>query len=508
MSRDRSIHPSLHFTKRHLLFGSTALAMAAGVASVGYAAGNSREKSIVVGQIYDLTAFTPYASPNDFPVWKHLMEPLITFDFNTKKYVGVLASDWTVVDGDWIFKIREGVKFHDGSPLTAQDVKFSLERALKSNVGFILRPIDSVAVVDAKTVKIKTKVPFANLLARVKHIVILSATAHQRLGEDEFKKTAIGTGPYTYVEWKRGVRLVATKAPSYWGKPVDVEQIVWQAIPDQAARLTALEAGSADVIVSVPTQEVGRIGDKPGVRIESVANLASFHIALAQRFEPFRNKLVRQAINYAIDVNSIVKDVLDGQASPAVGVSGPSAIGYNAAIKQRVYDPEKAKRLLAEAGYPGGFSVDFYSSSGRDPAVPQTIVAQLGKVGIKVNLLLQEPSVYWEGMSTGKWPMVLFSAFNEEDPELFLSLYFETGITKRLEFSDPGLDDAVKKLRTAFDPVEQDKLSQEINAKIYEDLMPTVPLYHPQGLYGVNGKLDWKPAPNEEMYFHRAAFKS
>jgi ABC-type transport system substrate-binding protein len=134
-------------------------------------------------------------------------------------------------------------------------------------------------------------------------------------------------------------------------------------------------------------------------------------------------------------------------------------------------------------------------------------VSQLQHIGVVANLRLQEPSVYWDGVSTGKWPMVIFSAFNEEDPELFLSLYFETGVTKRLDYSVPWLDEAMKALRLAFDPDAQDELARAINARIYEELMPTVPLYHPQGLYGVSDRLAWKPQPNEEMYFQHAKLK-
>ena len=464
-------------------------------------------KNITVAQIYELSAFDPYASPNDFPVWKHMMEPLITFDFSIKRYVGVLASGWSVVDGDWIFELRENIKFHDGSSFTAEDVKFSLDRALASKIGFILRPVAGVEIIDPRRVKVRTKAPFANLLARLKHIVIQSSAAHRRLGEEAFGKAAIGTGPYSFVEWKRGVRVTARKAASYWGAPVDVEQITWEAIPDQSARTTALEAGSATVIASAPTQEADRIRTMRGLHIEEMENLASFHIGLAQRFEPFRNVAVRRAMNLAIDADSIVNDVLDGHAARAIGVSGRTAIGYDPDIKPNPYDPAKAKALLAEAGYPNGFTVDLYASSGRDPAVAQTVVSQLAKVGVTANLRLQEPSVYWDGMSTGKWPMVIFSGFNEEDPELFLSLYFETGVTKRLEYSAPWLDEAVKALRVTFDAEKQDKLAREINARIYHELMPTVPLYHPQGLYGVSDRLEWKPLPNEEMYFHRARLK-
>ena len=485
--------------------GGMLLAVATpGKHGAGLAAG---EKSIVVGQPIDLTALDPYSSVNDFAVWKHIMEPLVTFDFDKRQYVGVLAPAWRIVDDDWVFDIRQGVRFHDGSPLTAQDVKFSLERAKQSTVGFILGPISEVDAIDDRKLRIRTKAPFANLLARIKHIVISSKMAHERLGEADFRKNPIGTGPFAFTEWKKGVRFVVRKATDYWGEPVDLDQIAWQPIPEEAARVAALEAGSTDVVTAVPTQEVDRLNARSNVRVEPIRVQASLHIGLSQRFEPFRNVSVRRAMNHAIDVDSLIKDVLDGRAYRAMGVSGPTAIGYDASLAPFPHDPAKAKALLAEAGYPNGFAVDFYAPSGRYPKdreMAQAIADQLAKVGITANPIFQEHTVYWNGVMGGKWPMVIFSGFNEEDPELFLAIYFETGVSKRLEYSNASFDESLKKLRVTFDPQEQDRLAREINAKVYQELVPTVPLYHPQGLYGINRKLSWKPAPNEEMYFHRA----
>ncbi|MCC7326518.1 MAG: hypothetical protein IT521_06915 [Burkholderiales bacterium] len=502
-------------TKRTSVLGSVVgalFALATVMSAVTCGPVQAKEASITVAQSIDVSSLNPYGDINTatFAMWKHIMEPLVLFDFNKRTYYGVLAESWTMKDTEYVFKIRKGIRFHDGNELTAHDVKFSLDQALNSIQAVILKSaIKSVDVVDDHTVRVNTKTPFANLLSRLKHIVIVSQKAHEKWGAD-IKDHPIGTGPFKFVTWKKGNYFVVAKAGSYWGEPAKLDKIIWRPIQEDASRVTALESGEVDVITAVPTHEVARLEKKPNLRVEKTRALRQLFIALSPRFEPFKNPQVRKAMNHAIDVDYIIKNVLDGMAYRAVGPTGPQHIGYNANIKPYSYDPKKARELLAQAGYPNGFDLKFNSSSGRyvkDREVAQVIADQLGRVGIRTQIVFGEHGTYWSDITKGKVNMYLSGGFNEEDPELFLSLYYETGITPRIGLSDPKFDELLRKERMTMNPAESDKLLQEISAYAYNEMVPTISLWHPVDLYGVNNRLVWKPNPNEEMYFHRAYVK-
>lgn len=213
-------------------------------------------------------------------------------------------------------------------------------------------------------------------------------------------------------------------------------------------------------------------------------------------------------MNHAVDLDSIIKYVLDGTAYRANGLSGPGSLGYLPDRKPYIYDPERAKSLLAEAGYPNGFEVNFHAPSGRYPKdreVAQAISGQLAKVGIRAKVITPEWSVFWSGVRTGKWDMFYFGAFNHLDPDVFLSLYFQTGVTKRLEYSNPEVDKAIAEQRQEFDPVKREVLLKKAINTILDDA-PTILLWRHQMLYGVRERVLWKPTPEEGILIYEKGF--
>lgn len=440
----------------------------------------------------------------NFATWKHVMEPLMRFDYASRRYQGALAESRKAEGTEWTFKLRKGVKFHNGDDFTAQDVAFSIARIKDGSKQVpILALVKEAKVVDDHTVKTITHEPFSPLLSRLKQPVMVSHRVYQRLGKGAVPQP-IGTRPFKFVEWVRGSHFVVRRSEQYWGKPAQIDQIIWKPNAEDATKVTAYETESIDVAANIPPHEADRLGSLPNIKVEPTPSMRSMHIGLPMRFKPFQNPTVHLAMNYAVDVDSLIKHVLEGKANRTIGVSGPNAIGYNPDIRPFPYDPNKAKSLLAQAGYPNGFDVDYVTTSGRyvkDREAGQVIAGQLAKVGIRVNVVIQEYSVYWNGVLEGKHPMFIFGAFNEEEPNLFLSLYFETGVTKRLEYSDPQMDMLIKEQREVFDPVQRERLLRELIRKIYEDAL-TVPLWHPQDVYGVNKKVTWKVPYDEEMMFH------
>jgi peptide/nickel transport system substrate-binding protein len=468
-------------------------------------------KQIVVGQGVDMPSLDPYGHSVTFnyAMWKHIMEPIVRYDYWNRKYVSALAESWKAEGTEWTFSLRKGIKFHNGADFTANDIVFSYEKIKAgSKQAANLMPITDMKVLDNYTVKLITKDPFSPLPSRLKQHVIVSQQYYKQAGEKALQ-APVGTGPFKFAEWVRGNYFVVKKNESYWDTPAQVDQVIWKPIPEDAARVTALETGAVDIATNIPPHEVDRLSSKAGIKVERVRAMRSIHVGLPMRFKPFQNRLVRQAMNYAVDIDSLIKYVLDGMAYRAAGISGPNAFGYNSDIKPYPYDPAKAKSLLAEAGYPNGFDVDFYSPSGRyvkDKEAAEAMVGQLAKVGVRAKLIVQEWSVFWSGVMEGKFPMYLFGGFNEEDPDIFLSLYFETGVTKRLEYSNPQVDKGIKDLRQTFDPERRERMLKEVVKTLHEDC-PTIILWHPQDLYGINEKLTWKPTPDEEASLYGASVR-
>jgi peptide/nickel transport system substrate-binding protein len=496
------------FMKRTAL-GGAGVCLGSGFLRMGWAQG--AVKKVVIGQGVDMASLDPHGHVTtfNFGTWKHIMEPLIRFDYASRRYQGVLAESWKAESTEWTFKLRKGVKFHNGDDFTAQDVAFSIARIKDGSKQVpILAPVKEAKVVDDYTVKIITHAPFSPLLSRLKQPVMVNHRVYQQQGKEAIPQP-IGTGPFKFVEWVRGSHFVVQRNEQYWRKPAQIDQIIWKPIFEDAARVTALEAESIDVATNIPPHEADRLAGLTNVKIDAVPAMRSMHIGLPMRFKPFQDQRVRLALNYAVDVDSLVKYVLEGKANRTIGVSGPNDIGHNPDIKPFPYDPNKAKSLLAQAGYPNGFDVDCVTTSGRyvkDRESAEAIANQLAKVGIRVNVVIQEYSVWWSGVLDGKHPMFVFGAFNEEEPDLFLSLYFETGVTKRLEYSNPQMDRLIREQRQVFDPAEREKLLRDLMKKIYEDA-PTVPLWHPQDIYGVNRKLTWKAPFDEEMMFYEASIR-
>lgn len=467
-------------------------------------------RTVTIGQGAGMSSWDPHGHSNQtaYVTWRHIMETLIYYDYEKRRFEGRLAKSWTGKGTEWTFTLRKGVKFHNGADFTARDVKFSLDRIRKgSKQAATLRDVKDVVVLDDYTVKIITKKPFAPFISRLENMVMVSQQVYEQYGEEAIKHP-IGTGAFKFVEWVRGSHFVVKGNEAYWGGPPEVDQVIWKPIPEEAARMTALETGAIDVATDVPPHEVERLDKDTNIRVEPITAMRLIQVGMAQRFKPFQNRKVRLAVNHAVDLDSIIKYVLDGEAYRANGLSGPGSLGYLPDRKPYMYDPERAKSLLAEAGYPNGFEVNFHAPSGRYPKdreVAQAISGQLAKVGIKAKVITPEWSVFWSGVRTGKWDMFYFGGFNHLDPDVFLSLYFQTGVTKRLAYSNPEVDKAIAEQRQEFDPEKREVLLRKAINTILDDAT-TILLWRHQMLYGVRERVIWKPTPEEGILVYEEGF--
>src|SRR5882762_5973945 len=346
--------------RRQFLTQTAALGI--GVAGVpaflrnGYAASRDRV-TIYHSSVADSIHPYNHSSSPIYGDWQHVMEPLIELDYNKKDYVGVLADSWQFQGNKWIFKRKKGIKFHNGALLTSKDVAFSIEKMRDEKGGSLQAPnfkdVTEVQTPDDLTVIFVTKQPLAIFLDRLENRFILSKVAGDKFG-DKLYDNPIGTGPYKFVSYQRGGNMVYTRNEEYWGGKAAIKEVVFRKVTEDAARLAALESGQADFINAVPVHEVARLQRHPRIRVDQIKGLEMYFLMMNVAYKPFDNKLVRQAINYCVDAPAIVKNIFDGIGYTVDGPVGPRVIGADPKLKRYPYDPQKARELLAQAGYAKG----------------------------------------------------------------------------------------------------------------------------------------------------------
>ena len=438
--------------------------------------------------------------------WQHVIEPLVEFDTDKMDFVGVLAESFEFQDKRWVFKLRKGIKFHSGAPLTSKDVVFSIEKMRDTKGGSLQAPnfkdVTEIQTPDDYTVIFVTKQPMATFLDRVENRFIVSKEAAEKAG-DPWYKNLVGTGPYKLASYQRGGNMVFIRYDDYWRGKAAIKEVVFRKVTEDAARVAALEAGQADFINNVPIHEVARLKRHPRVRIDEIEGLRMFFLTMNVAFKPFDNKLVRQAVNYSIDAPAIVKNIFDGIGYPINGPVGPRVLGSDPKLKRYPYNPGKAKELLAQAGYRDGLDLQFYYSAGRYPKdreVCQVVAAQMVKGGFRVELISQEWAQFWgkDGVNGGKLPFYYIGRGSLTDADTLYDQYFRTGTTKRCNYSNPDFDKLIAEQQKVADTKKRIALLQQAGKILMEDV-PFVPLYNLADIYGASKNLIWKKRPDERI---------
>ncbi len=367
-------------------------------------------QTLVVAQGTDPVTLDPHNS-TDSPtatVLSHIYETL--FDLTADgEIVPHLATSATMsADGrSWTITLRDDVTFHNGAPLTAEVVKFSVERFIDPTnaytFAFLLNTIQEVEVVDDHTVVFHLNSTFAPFLAHLTHtstaIVHPDVVSHDRSAFVE--DNAVGTGPFRYASWQRGERIDLERYDGYWGDQPGVSGVAFLNVPEDTTRMAMVETGQAHVAVRVPPQDVARIDANPNVTVHNVSGLRTIYIFFNHLMEPFTDARVRQAINYAVDKEEIVEFVMGGAARVSDAPVAPGIFGYTP-VGPYDYDPERARQLLAEAGFPNGLTIELWSPTARYPQdiqVAQAIQGQLAEVGITAEITSIEWAAYLEATS-------------------------------------------------------------------------------------------------------------
>jgi len=466
-------------------------------ASGGGAAAQTPPGVLVVAQIAEPKSLDPHAvtAVNDFRILMNIYDGLVRYKSGTLEVEPALATEWTISeDGKtYTFTLRDGVTFHDGSPLTAEAVKFNFDRMLDEShpfhdtgpfpLSFFFSAIDTVEAPDEKTVVFNLKDPYAPFLSNLAYPtgLIVSPEAVKEHGKD-FGRHPSGTGPFKFAEWESNAKVVVEGNPDYWDGAPSLQAVVFRPITDANTRVAEMLSGGVDVMVEVPPDNVATFADDAGFKVYEQAGPHLWFLILNAKEGPMADKRVRQAVNYAIDKKALVDNVLQGTAEVASGPTPPAfAWAYNEALEPYPYDPEKAKALLKEAGAEGA-DLTFYVTEGGsgmlDPvAMGAAIQADLAKVGLNAKIETYEWNTFLGKVNPGlegKADMAEM-AWMTNDPDTLPYLALRTGAFpdeggfNSGYYSNPEVDTLLEEARRQTDQAKRAELYKKMQEIVYED---------------------------------------
>jgi peptide/nickel transport system substrate-binding protein len=435
-----------------------------------------------------------------FSVQANLFEGLVEFD-PQMKIRPLLAQSWENPDDlTWVFKLRPNVRFHDGSPLTADDVVFSLARAkgyqasaLKAD--FVM--VDSIVKSDSLTVKLKTRKPYPLLLNRLVNAFIVPLALMERMGDQGFAQKPVGTGPYRFESFPPGGPLTLAAFGDYWCRPPAFKRMVVLSLDDQREALRLLKTGNADIVTQLDASLAAEMRDRPTPDLDIISRPGLTLRYLGYDFgrKPFNNIKVRQAILAAVDRTSLVKDLNHGFGQPANQLVPQAVFGYNPDLPELVPDPARARRLLAEAGYTQGVDVTLTIPEVR-LALGERIRDQMKPAGIRITLRVLPRDQFFQAVDTAGFFLFGVSSTSGDASDLFEDAIHSRqggyGHTNRGGYHHPQIDHLIENASGQLEQTRRLKSLQEIMARCMEDL-PRVPLYIEEEIHGVSARIVWEP---------------
>ena len=481
-------------TRRTLMASTAALALGLGAAPAATA--QTPEDVLIVGQIAEPKALDPAAvtAVNDFRILMNVFDGLVRYKDGTLEVEPALATDWTISDDGTVytFDLREGVTFHDGTPFNAEAVVFNFERMLNEDhpyhdtgpfpLAFFFSAVESVEALDDTTVEFTLNAPYAPFLSNLAYPtgLIVSPASVEEHGE-EVGRNPVGTGPFTFVEWRSNEAVVVEGNPDYWDGAPGLEAVVFRPITDANTRTAEMLAGGIDLMVEVPPVALSEFeGD--GFTVHEQAGPHVWFLILNAKEGPFADKRVRQAANYAVNKEAIVNDVLEGTAEVAAGPTPPAfAWAHNPDLEPYPYNPDRARELLDEAGAEDA-ELTFYVTEGGsgmlDPvAMGTAIQADLEAVGFDVTIETYEWNTFLGEVNPGlegKADMAEMAWMtNDPDTLPFLTLRSEAlpdqGGFNSGYYSNPEVDELLEAARVETDQEERARLYREMQEIVQED---------------------------------------
>ena len=491
---------------RNMLLGAAALLAAALPAT----AANAQQADIRIAVRTDVSSIDPHYHayiPNR-AISRHIFDSLTAASPRGEVLPG-LASSWKLVADDvWEFTLRDAA-FHDGSKLPAEDVAFTFVRApdvpnSPSSYRTFMKSIDAVEVIDPRTVRIRTKGPAPTLLVDIESIAILSKNAAEGRSTSDFNagRAAIGTGPYRFIEWQAGSRLVLERNPAYWGGAEPWPRVIFRPIANDGARVAAMLSGDVDMIEGVPGVDRAKIAAAPNLALHEADAFRIIYLQMDSARDaspglkdnagnplarnPFKDARVRQAISLAINREGLADRLLSGQAKPAAQYVPNYVPGASPNLKPLPFDADRARTLMREAGWADGFQLGLAGSNDRypnDAQVAQAIGQMLARIGVKVDVQTMPASQLFSRGSRLEFSAILSGWVGNGEPSSTLVSLMATfdpakgmGASNRGRWSNAAYDTALESaLRTMDEPKRLALYGQAAEIAIAE--MGMIPVY-------------------------------
>ncbi|MES2070185.1 MAG: ABC transporter substrate-binding protein [Pseudomonadota bacterium] len=488
---------------------------------------------LAIGMAFDVTSMDPHyhAVGPSVNVSMHVFDLLVTPDREKGRLIPGLAESWKAVDElTWEFKLRKGVKFHDGSEFTAEDVAYSLDRpaAIANSPGpFTLytKMITEKIIVDKYTIRLKTASPYALMVNDLSNIFIISRKATAGLTTEDFNagKGVVGTGPYKFVQWKRGDRIELVRNDGYWGKRPLWDKVSLRMLTTPSARVAALLAGDVQVIEGVPPADMAQLKANPDIRLFStVSNRLIFLEADQYRDKspyvtdksgkpldknPLKDRRVRLAISKAINRAAIVDRVMEGNAIATGQLLPEGYFGTLPSLKAEAFDIAAAKKLLAEAGYAEGFGLTIHGPSDRyvnDAKIIQTIAQMLTRIGIVTKVEALPSSVFFSRMSKQEFSLMMLGwGGGVGHVSTFVKSMLTTynadrgwGTGNYGRYSNPKVDALTEQAFATLDLEKQEKLWQQASQLALQEL-GLIPLHHQVNVWATRKGYAYFPRTDE-----------
>lgn len=453
----------------------------------------------------------------------HIFEPLIKFDPEMKLIPG-LATSWRALDDKtWEFKLRAGVKWHDGTPFTADDVIFTWSRL--PELSFAADPFvqyisdKKIEKIDDLTLKITTAAPNPIVPQQMTQVFIISRKNGTGMKPEDYNsgKAAIGTGPYKIVEYVKGDRFVLKGNADWWAGKPKWDNVTIKPIASGPSRVAALRSGQVDFINNVPTEDVAQLKNDRNVKILSGPTHRPLFLHLDSNRDlspnvfandgkplwpnPFRDWRVRKAFAKAIDRVAIVDRIMEGNAVPATQLLPPGFFGHNADLKVEAPDVAGANKLMVDAGYPDGFRIKLHSTNDRyvnDTKIIQAIAQMLAQIGVKSEVITLPIAVYFGRQQASNEYSTWLGAYNVAtgEPSTQLNSLLHTTIPNSRYcciprgYSNPRLDVMLEKANVTMDDAEREKLYKEVIAIGINDVA-LIPLHFQMNIWGAKPTLTY-----------------
>ncbi|MDD4021802.1 ABC transporter substrate-binding protein [Aminivibrio sp.] len=488
-----------------------------------FAAPAAAEKSIIIGLASDALFLDPSQQDETITntMGRYMYDGLLNNDAQGIPSPA-LAESWSVGDDNltWTFNLRKGVTFHDGTAFTAEDVAYTIEVCRTSLLKNFTSSIKEVQVVDPHTVKIVTNAPTAILLESLVALRILPKEYRTKLGETAFNQAPMGTGPYIFEEWIKEDHISMKANENYWGGAPKIKKITMRPISNAATRTAALLTGEVDIIEDVPVRDVAKVKSTEGIEVvdRPSERLIYLHVdshrakgpgIIDLDKNPLADIRVRKALSLAINRDSIVKMIMNGNAYATNQMVLKGRRGYVEDMPEAKYDPEEAKKLLTEAGYPDGFKVYLDAPNGRYPndgQVAQALASQLTKAGILVELRLHPKSTFFDFVRPGDKSSLVMTGWSEPiDVGEMASVLFYTrgknpakGGSNRGHYANAEFDSLIDEADGTADPDKRRLILEKAARLIVEDV-GIVPLYFQQDLYGKKSSVVFEPRVDKSI---------